>query len=155
MPPKDKEKDSQSPKEPLTALDFYVQARRQEEEKEAATSVLRYKMEFDNLSDIDKARWYKLAKMDRIRYRREMATYEPPIDDTSSTPILAIMGRFFTFSSDGIPFAGTTLIIKEAQNSSHIGEDGGTGLNVWDGAMLLTRYIEKLPNIVKKKKVIE
>ena len=97
MPPKDKEKDSQSPKEPLTALDFYVQARRQEEEKEAATSVLRYKMEFDNLSDIDKARWYKLAKMDRIRYRREMATYEPPIDDTSSTPILAIMGRLYTF----------------------------------------------------------
>ena len=35
MPPKDKEKDPHSPKEPLTALDFYVQARRQEEEKEA------------------------------------------------------------------------------------------------------------------------
>lgn len=157
MPPKDKEKDSQSPKEPLTALDFYVQARRREEGEKAAkaTPVLRYKMEFDNLSDIDKARLYKLAKMNRIRYKREMATYEPPIDDTSSTPILAIMGRFFPFSSDGIPFACTTLIIKEAQNSSHIGEDGGTGLNVWDGAMLLTRYIEKVPNIVKNKKVIE
>lgn len=164
MPP---EKDPHSPKEPLTALDFYVQARRHEEEKEAAaketnngkygadSSVSRHKMEFDNLSDIDKATWYKLAKMDRIRYRREMATYEPPIDNTSSTPILAIMGRFFPFSSDGVPFAGTTLIIKEAQNSSHIGEDGGTGLNVWDGAMLLTRYIEKVPNIVKNKKVIE
>ncbi|KAL7455023.1 hypothetical protein ACHAWC_006606 [Mediolabrus comicus] len=84
-----------------------------------------------------------------------MTTYEAPIGDTSSTPILAIMGRFFPFSSDGIPFAGATLIIKEAQNSSHIGEDGGTGLNVWDGAMLLTRYIEKVPNIVKNKKVIE
>jgi predicted nicotinamide N-methyase len=83
-----------------------------------------------------------------------MANYKPPID-TSTPPLLAIMGRFFPFDSDGIPFADTTLIIKEARNSSHIGEDGGTGFNVWDGAMLLTRYIEKIPSKVKNKRVIE
>ena len=51
--------------------------------------------------------------------------------------ILAIMGRFFPFDPDGIPFAGKTMVIKETPNQSHCDEDGGTGLNVWDGAMLL------------------
>jgi predicted nicotinamide N-methyase len=157
------ERDPNEPKEPMTALEFYAHARRKEEEMTAkpdntadtqTQSSELYEMEFsNNLSDVEKARWYKLAKMDRIRYKREMSTYEPP--DSSSGCHLLLMGRFFPFDSEGISFAETTLIIKEAQNSSHIGEDGGTGLNVWDGAMLLARFIEKVPNIIKNKRVIE
>jgi predicted nicotinamide N-methyase len=164
MPTSD-ERDPNAPKEPLTALDFYAQARRKEEEEAAKpdnaadaqtqSSSELYEMEFNNnLSDAEKSTWYKLARMDRIRYKKEMSTYEPPVDSSSGCRLL-LMGRFFPFDSEGISFADTTLTIKEAQNSSHIGEDGGTGLNVWDGAMLLARYIEKVPNIVKNKRVIE
>lgn len=156
-------RDPNAPKKPLIALDFYAQAARRKEDaakdvtaddtQTQASSEL-YELEFNNLSDAEKATWYKLARRDKIRYKKEMATYEPPVDSSSGCRLL-LMGRFFPFDSEGIPFADTTLTIKEAQNSSHIGEDGGTGLNVWDGAQLLLRYIEKVPNIVKNKRVIE
>ena len=43
---------------------------------------------------------------------------------------------FFPFDDSGIFFSGTTLVIKEMQN--HASEiDGGSGLNVWDGSLLL------------------
>ena len=70
-------------------------------------------------------------------------------------PLLAIMGRFFPFDDSGIPFAGTTLVIKEMQNQSEGGEDGGTAFNVWDGALLLARYMEKCPELVRDKTVLE
>ena len=150
-------RDPNAPKEPLTAIDFYVQARlRNDTADDTQTqSTELYEKEFkNNLSNAEKETWLKLARMDKIRYKKEMATYEPPVD-TSSESRLLLMGRFFPFDSEGIAFADTTLIIKEQNNSSHIGEDGGTGLNVWDGAMLLARYIEKVPNIVKNKRVVE
>lgn len=65
---------------------------------------------------------------------------EPEATNPDNEPILAIMGRFYPFDPDnGIPFADTTLVIKETQNYSHDVDDGdgGTGLNVWDGALLL------------------
>lgn len=163
-------RDPNAPKQPLTALEFYIQARRKEEEAtkpknndvaddDAQTqSDELYEEEFKNsLSDVEKETWHKLARRDRIRYKKEMATYEPPVESSSSSSEsrLLLMGRFFPFDPEGISFANTTLIIKEQNNSSHIGEDGGTGLNVWDGALLLARYIEKVPNIVKDKRVIE
>jgi hypothetical protein len=58
-------------------------------------------------------------------------------EDHEQGEVLAIMGRFFHFDSEGISYAGNILVINEMQNQSHFGEDGGTGLNVWDGAMLL------------------
>ena len=163
-------RDPNAPKQPLTALEFYIQARRKEEEStnnvpkydaadddDAQTqSYELYEEEFkNNLSDVETQSWLKMARMDRIRYKKEMATYEPPLDSSSSESRLLLMGRFFPFESEGISFADITLIIKEQSNSSYIGEDGGTGLNVWDGAMLLARYIEKVPDIVKDKRVIE
>ncbi len=48
-----------------------------------------------------------------------------------------LVRRFYPFDDSGIQFAGTSLVIKEAQNQSNGGEDGGTGLNVWDGSLLL------------------
>ncbi|KAL7550423.1 hypothetical protein ACHAWF_013663 [Thalassiosira exigua] len=65
------------------------------------------------------------------------------------------MGRFYPFDESGIEFAGKTLMIKEAQNESNGGQDGGTGLNVWDGSLLLARYLEKKPDIVRNKMVLE
>ncbi|KAL7528516.1 hypothetical protein ACHAXR_002493 [Thalassiosira sp. AJA248-18] len=76
--------------------------------------------------------------------------------ESEPAPILAIMGRFYPFDDSGIPFAGTTLVIKEMQNQSNaVGDDGGTGLNVWDGSLLLARYLEKKPEVVKNKTVLE
>lgn len=69
-------------------------------------------------------------------------------DSSETGEILALMGRFFHFDPNGIPFAGATLVVKEMQNRSSFDEDGGTGLNVWDGAMLLARYLEKRSDIV-------
>ena len=62
--------------------------------------------------------------------------------------------RFYPFDDNGIPFAGSTLIIKEMKNLPNAAEDGGTGLNVWDGSLLLARYLEKRPEIVRNKKVV-
>lgn len=74
--------------------------------------------------------------------------------ESEPAPLLAIMGRFYPFDDSGIPFAGTTLVIKEKTNPNG-GDDGGTGLNVWDGSLLLARYLEKRPEIVKNKTVLE
>jgi len=63
--------------------------------------------------------------------------------------------RFYPFDDSGIPFAGKNLVIKETTNRSNGGEDGGTGLNVWDGSLLLARYLEKRPEIVRNKTVLE
>ncbi|KAL7515462.1 hypothetical protein ACHAWX_000815 [Stephanocyclus meneghinianus] len=78
-------------------------------------------------------------------------------NDENSTEgeVLAIMGRFFAFDPERFPYAGETLVIKEKHNLSHVGYDGGTGLNVWDGAVLLARYMEKRPQIVMNKRVLE
>ncbi|KAL9185253.1 hypothetical protein ACHAXT_003030 [Thalassiosira profunda] len=71
-----------------------------------------------------------------------------------AAPLLAIMGRFYPFDDNGIPFAGSRLVIKEMQNLPNAAEDGGTGLNVWDGSLLLARYLEKRPEIVRDKKAV-
>jgi len=85
-----------------------------------------------------------------------MSESEDTGSESEPAPLLAIMGRFYPFDESGIPFADKTLVIQEMQNHSNAGgEDGGTGLNVWDGALLLARYLEKRPDIVKNKKVLE
>jgi len=53
---------------------------------------------------------------------------------TTEAPRPAIMGRHFPYDSNvGIVLAGTTLRVQEIPNIP----GAGTGLNVWDGAMLL------------------
>ncbi len=58
---------------------------------------------------------------------------------------LLIKGRFYDYNSNGMNFAGKTLIIKEEVNNR---EEDGTGLNVWDGSLLLARYLEQYPEKV-------
>jgi len=55
------------------------------------------------------------------------------VNDNTNTKALQIMGRYFPFNSNGIDFAGRTLVVKEEVNN----KSDGTGLNVWDGALLL------------------
>jgi len=53
------------------------------------------------------------------------------------TPLLAIMGRYFPYDPEnGMDFTGKKLYVKEIPNS----QVDGTGLNVWDGAILLWVY---------------
>ena len=65
---------------------------------------------------------------------------------------LAIMGRFFHYDPNGIEFGGTSLVVKECSNNL---DEDGTGLNVWDGSILLARYLEKNPVLVQGKRVLE
>lgn len=64
--------------------------------------------------------------------------------DVDPGPLL-IKGRYFEYNPDGMDFAGKTLIVKEEVNNK---DEDGTGLNVWDGSLLLARFLEKYPNKV-------
>lgn len=58
---------------------------------------------------------------------------------------LLIKGRYFKYCPDGVEFSGKWLVVKEDVNNQM-----GTGLNVWDGALLLSRYLEKIPSKVRR-----
>ena len=62
---------------------------------------------------------------------------------------------FFPFDELGIDIAGSNVVVKERHNNANEVEDGGTGLNVWDGSLLLARYLECRPELVRDKAVIE
>ena len=64
---------------------------------------------------------------------------------------LAIMGRYYDFDANGMDYCGKTIVVKEICNK--LSEDG-TGLNVWDGSILLAKYIEAYPYI-RGKRVLE
>eukprot|EP00557_Chaetoceros_sp_GSL56_P009840 CAMPEP_0176480870 /NCGR_PEP_ID=MMETSP0200_2-20121128/2509_1 /TAXON_ID=947934 /ORGANISM="Chaetoceros sp., Strain GSL56" /LENGTH=279 /DNA_ID=CAMNT_0017877021 /DNA_START=146 /DNA_END=982 /DNA_ORIENTATION=- len=72
--------------------------------------------------------------------------------NASGEQILLLTGRYFNYDPNGIDFAGTTLIVKEESNNK---DEDGTGLNVWDGSLLLARYLEKNPSKVRGKSVLE
>lgn len=56
-----------------------------------------------------------------------------------------IMGRYFHYDSNGMDFAGKEIIVKEKINN----QIDGTGLNVWDGALLM--YVVLLHCILQMK----
>ena len=70
-------------------------------------------------------------------------------DSNSNTKM--IMGRYFPINDNSVDFANDKLYINEIHNN----QSNGTGLNIWDGSMLLLRYIEKNPSIIKEKKILE
>jgi len=88
---------------------------------------------------------------DIIIWKAAKAGNEEAPKHLSKVPPLAIMGRHFPFNSNGINFAGKRLLIKEIPNNKLY----GTALNVWDGAVLLARYLELLPGKVHSKSVLE
>jgi len=70
--------------------------------------------------------------------------------DVDPGPLL-IKGRYFEYNPDGMDFAGKKLIVKEEVNNK---DEDGTGLNVWDGSLLLARFLEKYPNKVSSKHLL-
>jgi len=67
-------------------------------------------------------------------------------------PLLTIMGRYFPYDPiNGMDFAGKKICVNEIQNN----QVDGTGLNVWDAAILLARYLELFPEKVCSKSVLE
>jgi len=74
----------------------------------------------------------------------------------SSSHYLSFHFSFFPFDDSGvINIAGSNVVIKERHNNASEVEDGGTGLNVWDGSLLLAKYLECRPELVRNKAVIE
>ena len=76
-------------------------------------------------------------------------------DETQQQPQtapLAIMGRYFHYDPNGMEHCGKQLVIKEQSNEL---EEDGTGLNIWDGAILLAKYLELHADIVQGKRVLE
>ena len=68
-------------------------------------------------------------------------------DDSPLTETKMIAGRYFplnecqigSIQGFSLPCASRSLFIAEDRNK----KNGGTGLNVWDGAVLLVRYLEQ------------
>lgn len=72
-------------------------------------------------------------------------------DNDENCDLKLITGRFFSFGSDGIDIAGKRLIIHEVLNN----KSNGTGLNVWDGSILLARYLESNTNLILGQSILE
>jgi hypothetical protein len=82
-----------------------------------------------------------------IHIEKESSCYNSSHDGNSREgPLLLMKGRFFDYNPHGMNFAGNILIVKEESNNK---DENGTGLNVWDGSLLLARYLEQYPSKVR------
>jgi hypothetical protein len=66
------------------------------------------------------------------------------------TAVLEIQGRHFSFD-DGMTVANKRVRVHEMPNIP----GAGTGLNVWDGAVLMVKYLEKNSALLQGKSVLE
>ena len=71
--------------------------------------------------------------MSRSSVSKDKGTDQNDANNARTSNILQIMGRYFPYDSNGMNFAGKNMIVKEKVNN----KIDGTGLNVWDGALLL------------------
>ena len=63
---------------------------------------------------------------------------------TTPTP-KAIAGRYYSYDVEkGLMIANVALQVQQIENQTV-----GTGMNVWDGAVLLANYLEKNPKLVR------
>ena len=89
-----------------------------------------------------------------IAYLAADTNQQSSSDQTEQSPSspLAIMGRYFHYDPNGMEYFGKRLVVKERSNDL---EEDGTGLNIWDGAILLANYLQLHPDIVRGKRVLE
>lgn len=87
-----------------------------------------------------------------IHIAKESSCYNSSHGNSREGPLLLIKGRFFDYNPHGMDFAGKTLIVKEESNNK---DENGTGLNVWDGSLLLARYLEQHPSKVRDIRISE
>jgi predicted nicotinamide N-methyase len=83
----------------------------------------------------------------------------PEIDVDAPEPppgTLLLPGRLFPldFSGGELTIHGTPLFIDEATNAG-AGPDGATGLTVWDGSVVLAKYLEAAHPSLAAKRVVE
>lgn len=58
----------------------------------------------------------------------------------------AIMGRYYSYDAEeGLMIANVALKVHQVENQT-----SGTGMNVWDGAVLLAQYLERNPALVRQ-----
>jgi len=108
--------------------------------------------------------------VERFGTRLRIRVTERPSERSSSSssrqpppPLLAIQGRYYEFN--GVMEVRTTatkknetlrLTFAEAPNHHHnSSSDDGTGFNVWDGAILLARYLQHAASCVVGRRVLE
>lgn len=76
--------------------------------------------------------------------------------DTSST-VLLLPGRKFplNFGAGEFTVHGTPLFTNESTYRADAGPDGATGLTVWDGSVVLAKYLEATHKSLQGKRVVE
>ena len=72
---------------------------------------------------------------------------------------LAISGRLFD-TADGLTINGRHITIREKINDPHdssvsVNSQEGTGVSTWDGSIVLSKYLEKNPQLVQGKSCLE
>ena len=74
------------------------------------------------------------------------------VESTQHIPGLPLLieGRAFDVPSSGLLINGKSLRINEMANRSE-----GTGLNTWDGSIVLAKYLEVHPQLVQGRQVLE
>eukprot|EP01138_Halocafeteria_seosinensis_P014404 gb/GECG01014705.1/.p1 GENE.gb/GECG01014705.1/~~gb/GECG01014705.1/.p1 ORF type:complete len:300 (+),score=27.99 gb/GECG01014705.1/:1-900(+) len=90
----------------------------------------------------------KAKKLREIRERQERQQRE-----LNSGPTLALPGRKFNFDWSGGEFTihGSPLFIQQRENTGI-----GTGLTIWDGAVLLAKYLEhRYHSVLSGRRVLE
>jgi hypothetical protein len=98
-----------------------------------------------SLGDSDVAQ-ADLAKRFGTRLRIHITAKKKETTDTTMPKPKAIMGRYYSFDNEeGLMIANVALKVHQIENQTV-----GTGMNVWDGAVLLARYLEKNPALVRK-----
>lgn len=86
----------------------------------------------------------------RFGRRLRLRIIKPPNSTASNKTPLSITGRYYEFNGQ-LEIAGHCITIQEDSNL----RDAGTAINVWDGAILLARYLEQRPSIVRGLSVLE
>lgn len=100
----------------------------------------------DNLGIFQKRKNEDILAIDKFI---SVLVIEEPEESVGNPDLLLIEGRAFDISS-GLHINGHTLNIIERANRSE-----GTGLNTWDGSIVLAKYLERNPQVVRHKNVLE
>ena len=97
-------------------------------------------------------RYYEPALSEKVDPSTRIIRVFLQIAENDVSQNLMIEGRLFD-SSAGLPIAHTLLYIDEITDNGRAAL--GTGVNTWDGAVVLAKFFENNPEIVRGKRVLE
>lgn len=87
----------------------------------------------------------------RVIYKADDRYYSSSSTENAPTPLLAIQGRYFAddIHPDGtITISEHQLQVLPPHPASPVDASVGTGYHIWDGALLLMRYLESMRHII-------